>query len=205
MTDHSASNSDEDVNMDLDDEERRSVYDSPMEEGGSVGFTFGEGGSGGFGFGPGAEEDDFEQRSMAESSEYYECAQESVLIPVELYPSINLYPSKQGIANLGHHPNRYPYATSIPAQLSLLPKSRPASPLTAQAYSTTLAAPVRLLQPAMAMPLSTNASEVEKARAMHGPQCKSIPKLVMSQYGNEQGEKSMWTVCGDCGAAERAA
>jgi len=55
-----------------------------------------------------------------------------------------------------------------------------------------------------AQPLGANASEIEKARSQHGPQCKSIPKLQLSQYPDPQtGKHSMWTWCTDCGTVEK--
>ena len=64
---------------------------------------------------------------------------------------------------------------------------------------------VGILQPSASDPLQFGASEVEKARAQHGPQCKSIPKLVLSPYPDPvTGSQSMWTMCRDCGAVERS-
>ena len=91
------------------------------------------------------------------------------------------------------------------------------SPISAQPYSSTLAPPQQyassampgssgVFQPSAAGPLPIGASEIEKARASHGPQCKSIPKLVVSPYPNPlTGKQAMYTMCPDCGSCEQAA
>jgi hypothetical protein len=65
--------------------------------------------------------------------------------------------------------------------------------------------PVGIMQPSASAPLGFDATEVEKARAQHGPQCTSIPKLVLSPYPDPvTGSQSMWAMCRDCGAVERS-
>jgi hypothetical protein len=62
-----------------------------------------------------------------------------------------------------------------------------------------------LMQPTVHAPLPEGASEIDRARAQHGPQCRSIPKLVLSPYPDAvTGKQSMWTMCPDCGAVERS-
>lgn len=106
-----------------------------------------------------------------------------------------------------HYPSFTPHTN--PHHFSNLTSSgtiRPKSPLSAQAFSTSLRAPRApgLLQPTVAAPLGADATDVERARAQHGPQCRSIPKLVMSQYPDESGKRSLWSQCVDCGATERS-
>jgi hypothetical protein len=122
---------------------------------------------------------------------------------VSPYPSLTAHPNPHHFTNasssFGAHAHTHARATS---------------PFAAQAFSTTLRAPGHtsprsgahgILQPAMASALPFNATDVDKARAQHGPQCTRIPKLVLSQYPDPiTGKKSMWTVCEDCGACEPA-
>ncbi|KAI9639703.1 uncharacterized protein MKK02DRAFT_40025 [Dioszegia hungarica] len=150
-----------------------------MDDGQGANYSFGSGGSGGFGFGPGAMEDEDDEGSEGSGKPTYPC---------QPYPSLTPH------TNPNHFSNQ-PFSI------------RPKSPLSAQPYSTSLRAPRApgLLQPTSAGPLAPNANDVERARAQHGPQCRSIPKLVLSQYPDPvSGERSMWTHCGDCGAMERS-
>jgi hypothetical protein len=172
---------------------------------------------GGFGFGPGAEEDEpvesISRGRRDHSSKYLHRGQKMSFIrfPSEYYPSVSVYPSLTPHPHPSHFTNLPPYTSRTASSASSLPlaHNRPASPWSAQPYSTTLRAPIPirgLLQPALATPVSADASDIEKARAQHGSQCKSIPKLVMSLHPDPiTGEKSMWSICGDCGACEKAA
>lgn len=174
---------------------REDVSDSRSQ---GMGYAFGASGSGGFGFGPGAMEDEDDEGSETSGKgksfhDYLRClkADEVANYPFQPYPSLTPHTNPHHFSNLsGVNP-------------SLL---RPKSPLSAQAFSTTLRAPRTpgLLQPATAGPLAPGASDIERARAQHGPQCRSIPKLVLSQYPDPgTGERSLWSQCGDCGAVER--
>lgn len=139
-------------------------------------YSYAEGGSGGFGFGPGADEDELTDDDDFSSS---------------FYPSMYAHPTNA--------PN-----TAFPSSASA-----PVSPTAwnAQPYAQNLEAPkgAGLMQPAVSAPLADDATAVERARAQHGPHCTSIPKLRMSDYPNAiTGERSLWTVCQDCGAMEMA-
>lgn len=79
----------------------------------------------------------------------------------------------------------------------------PISPWSAQPYATNLPAPAGIMQPAVTV-LAEDATPTERARATHGSQCTSIPKLRMSDYPDASGERSLWAMCPDCGAMERA-
>lgn len=133
--------------------------------------------------------------SLQRKKEMMECLYPATY-PYQIYPSLTPHPNPHHFSNL--------------SQTSSL---RPKSPLSAQTYSTSLRAPSSphlgssrgLLQPTMSAPLAHNATDVERARAVHGPQCKSIPKLTLSQYPDPvTGKRSMWSQCGDCGAIERS-
>ncbi|WVR07137.1 hypothetical protein IAU60_004178 [Kwoniella sp. DSM 27419] len=203
MTDHSNSASDDDQTMDHDgDMDMDSDMNVHMAMGmsntgayahdhqeesdrGMQGYMFASGGSGGFGFGPGAEEDELEMMDDMGASTIK-----------------SSYPGNY--SSLTPHPN--PNHFSNPHYQSGQ-NIRASSPLAAQAFSTGLPAPAPrgLMQPASAGPVAFNASDVEKARNQHGPGCKSIPKLVMSDYPDPvTGNRSMWSICGDCGACEMA-
>lgn len=109
---------------------------------------------------------------------------------------MDVYPSLVPHPNPNHFSNIPPYT------------SMPTSPFSAQAFSTSLSAPAPrgLMQPSQSAALRADASDVEKARAQHGPWCKSIPRLVMSNYADPMtGQKSMYTMCQDCGMVEKAA
>ena len=101
------------------------------------------------------------------------------------------------LPSLTPHPNPHHFSHNPPKP----------SPWSAQPFSTTLRSPPArgLLQPSVSGPLGENATDVERARAQHGPGCQTIPKLVLSQYPDPvTGEKTMWTVCESCGACEPA-
>ncbi|WRT66266.1 uncharacterized protein IL334_003219 [Kwoniella shivajii] len=205
MTDHSNSASDDDQMMDQDmDNDMDNDNDCHMAMGHSGvnmhqddtsdshnrhndNYVYSSGGSGGFGFGPGAEEDELE----------YEMEMSSNRFKSSLTPHPNPH----------HFSNHYQSSLSSHHQYTSNNMNfRSTSPLAAQAFSQSLPAPSSgLLQPAYNGPLPTNASEVEKARNSHGPGCKSIPKLILSDYPDSNtGRRSMWSVCGDCGACEMA-
>ncbi|ORY34081.1 hypothetical protein BCR39DRAFT_518387 [Naematelia encephala] len=183
MADHSASASDEDQAMDMDmDGDRDEVEHDGYGPGNtSPSIRDGEalytfGGGGSGGFGFGPGAEEDEDMEEANIK--------------SMYPSLTPHPNPNHFSN---HPSHSPN-----------------SPWSAQPFTTSLrpvASPIRgVIQPSIAAPLPENASEIEKARATHGPQCKSIPKLVVSPYPDAvTGERSMWSVCQDCGAAERAA
>ncbi|WWD17401.1 hypothetical protein CI109_101842 [Kwoniella shandongensis] len=214
MTDHSNSASDDDQAMDQDmdmdgdmDMPRSSSPvgpRSPVER--CVGsYMYESGGSGGFGFGPGAEEDEMEMMDDMGSSQM-----KSAYPDLPLYPSITPHPNPNHFSNKGFqstltaHPHSHTTNPNFAAA-----SGRPTSPLAAQPFSTSLAAPGQqirgILQPTASAPLPPNATEVDKARAQHGPWCKSIPRLVLSDYPDAAtGQRSMWSICGDCGACERA-
>ena len=187
MTDHSNSASDEDQTIDRDGDVDQAMElpmfsDDPIDRQAAMGY--GAVGNGGFGFGPGAEED------------------ETVAEVMKLHPRPSHFTDTPVFLSTTHETPSSPSSPS-PAY------KRPRSPWSAQPFSTTLRAPTPvcgLLQPTLTMPVSSSASDIEKARAQHGPQCKSIPKLVMSQHPDPiTGEMSMWSICGDCGACEKAA
>ncbi|KAK4689059.1 hypothetical protein P7C73_g1053, partial [Tremellales sp. Uapishka_1] len=166
--------SDEDQNMDLDEDAVAESSDA------GAAIRFGASGSGGFGFGPGMQEDLDEEE---------EVEMEDGMGAVRAQSRTTFYPS------LTLHPNPHHFS------------QKPPGPWTAQSFSTSLKPPSSakgLLQPTVQTP-AWNANEVEKARTVHGSQCKSIPKLVLSDYPDPvTGNRSMWTVCGDCGACEMA-
>lgn len=159
-------------------------------------YSFSQGGSGGFGFGPGAEED---EEDMDLICAFLSGRKTGVLTTA--YPKLKVYPSLTNHTNPHHFSNLPPSSSSF--------TGRPKSPFSAQAFSTTLRAPSPargLMQPTINSSLPPNASEVEKARTVHGTNCKRIPKLVLSDYPDPAtGQRSMWTVCEDCGTVERAA
>lgn len=106
-----------------------------------------------------------------------------------MYPSLTPHPNPNHYLN-SHTPNASPF-------------TRASSPLSAQAFSSSLRSP-GVYQPTAAAPLAMDANAVEQARSKHGPQCKSIPKLKLSQYPDPStGKQSMWTWCPDCGSVER--
>jgi hypothetical protein len=103
----------------------------------------------------------------------------------------------------------YPNLDIYPSQHSSTFYAAPVSPQTAwsaQSFATNLAPPVSpgLMQPTASAPLGQDATPVELARSQHGPHCTSIPKLKMSDYPDPSGGRSLWAVCPDCGAMERA-
>jgi hypothetical protein len=103
----------------------------------------------------------------------------------------------------------YPNLDIYPSQHSSTFYAAPVSPQTAwsaQSFATNLAPPVSpgLMQPTASAPLGQDATPVELARSQHGPHCISIPKLKMSDYPDPSGGRSLWAVCPDCGAMERA-
>ncbi|WVQ67771.1 uncharacterized protein L199_005976 [Kwoniella botswanensis] len=205
MTDHSNSASDDDQMMDTDmDMDNDNDCHMAMGHSGinahshqeqshansTDHYVYSSGGSGGFLFGPGAEEDELEYEM--------EMMDDMGASQMKAYPSLTPHPNPHHFSNasLSSHHQHLPSNTNF----------RPTSPLAAQAFSQSLPAPRNgLLQPSYNGPLPTNASEIEKARNIHGPHCKSIPKLVMSEYPDAAtGRRSMWSVCGDCGACEMA-
>lgn len=109
-----------------------------------------------------------------------------------MYPSLTPHPNPNHYSSQ-QHPSAFGRATS---------------PLSAQAFSDSLKGPAGargIYQPASAAPLAADASEIERARSQHGPQCKSIPRLKLSQYPDPvTGKQSMWTWCPDCGSVEKA-
>lgn len=176
-------------------------------------YSFGSSGSGGFGFGPGAEEDEETEDVSSKEGELRNIKLRLWLELMSLahYPSLALYPS------LTPHPHPHHITNKIPFSSTLgFGGKRSTSPLSVQPFSSGLRGPATnsalatgarsgVFQPTISAPLGANATEVERARAVHGPQCKSIPKLKMSDYPDPAtGERSMWTVCGDCGSCERA-
>lgn len=128
----------------------------------------------------------------------------SALTMPDQYPTLALYPSLTPHPNPNHITNQ-PRSSTHHSN----PLARSTSPLSVQAFSSGLRGPSQatrgVFQPTISGPLGADATDVERARAVHGPQCKSIPKLMLSQYADPAtGEKSLWTVCGDCGSCERA-
>ena len=196
------------------------TLDSPLEaerDGCGIGrtYAYGAGGTGGFGFGPGAEEDEMmEDQATSPQSQlpgiHYSCNQADPL--VEDYPTP--YPSLTPHPNPNHFSNHVPYTNTSALNTSRSPFQtdaplafaiRPKSPLSAQTFSTALPAPrsAGLLQPALNGPLGPDATPIERARAAHGPQCKSIPKLTVSPYPDPgTGKQTMYSLCPDCGAIE---
>jgi hypothetical protein len=220
MTDHSNSASDEDQDISMDEGDcemnggtgpqivlAQSGNDNGYQNGGQTGnYSFGSGGSGGFGFGPGAEEDEEILDVSSKEGQLTLSSGRNVLADrTAHYPSLALYPS------ITPHPNPH-HITNQPAAHPGFGIARSNSPLSVQPFSSGLRSPSSMtttragvFQPTLAAPLGENASDVERARAVHGPQCKSIPKLVMSEHADPiTGQRSMWTVCGDCGSCERA-
>ncbi|WVQ99316.1 hypothetical protein IAU59_006448 [Kwoniella sp. CBS 9459] len=220
MTDHSNSASDDDQAMDQDMDMNDDVNvhmamgmsashaDTHDHHGQDNGYVFSSGGSGGFGFGPGAEEDELELEMMDDMGAG---AMKSAF--PSSYGSLTPHPNPHHFSNphyqtsLSSHPNGHLHNgnANFPAYNS----QRATSPLAAQAFSTSLPAPAGaargLMQPAYAGPVPVGANEVEKARMQHGPGCKSIPKLVLSEYPDPTtGRRSMWSLCNDCGACEMA-
>ncbi|WVQ72605.1 hypothetical protein IAR50_002163 [Cryptococcus sp. DSM 104548] len=186
VADHSTNVSDDDQAMDMDQDTDMDMADSssavgpssPVEhytQGGS--YAYETGGSGGFGFGPGAEEDGFDELEMMDDMGAKH---------TKNYPSLTPHPNPHHFSNQGAG-------------------MRGTSPLAAQAFSTGLPAPPSrgIYQPTVSGPLDANATDVDRARSSHGPWCKSIPKLIMSEYPGADGKRSMWTVCSDCGACEQ--
>lgn len=97
---------------------------------------------------------------------------------------------KQGYAQLGVYPQVTPYP--------------PYSNFGQTASYGNGAANTGLMQPSNGMALGPDASAVDRARNAHGPHCTSIPKLRMSDYPDAvTGQRSLWSVCQDCGACER--
>ncbi|KAK8864302.1 hypothetical protein IAR55_001549 [Kwoniella newhampshirensis] len=211
MTDHSNSASDDDQAMDHDmdlDMDMDGAMDmpgssspvgprSPVERcGGS--YMYESSGTGGFGFGPGAEEDEMEMMDDMGAGQMK-----------SLYPSLTPHPNPNHFSNKGYQSTltAHPHSHTTNPNFSAA-SGRPTSPLAAQPFSTSLAAPGQargIFQPSHSAPLPPNATEVDKARAQHGPWCKSIPRLVLSEYPDAvTGQRSMWSICGDCGACERA-
>lgn len=182
VADHSNNASDDDQVMDMDQDMPDSSSaigpPSPAEGYAQDSYSYGAGGSGGFGFGPGAEEDEFEMDMMDDMG----------TIQMRNYPSLTPHPNPHHFSNPGNDTNL-----------------RGTSPLAAQPFSTTLPAPPArgIFQPTVSGPLTPGASDIEKARSQHGPWCQSIPKLIMSEYPDASGRRSMWTVCSDCGACEK--
>ncbi|CAK9783759.1 hypothetical protein CC85DRAFT_306027 [Cutaneotrichosporon oleaginosum] len=107
------------------------------------------------------------------------------------YPNLDIYPATA----MDDNPSAF-----YPANVS------PQTAWSAQSFATNLAPPVSpgLMQPSPSAPLGEDATPVELARSQHGPQCTSIPKLKMSDYPDPSGGRSLWAVCPDCGAMERA-
>lgn len=142
-------------------------------------YSYAESGSAGFMFGPGADEDEMSDDTASSKG----------------YPSLDIYPPVQKT------PNAHNNATLHDTPVS------PASAWSAQPFASNLAPPPvspGLLQPTPSGPLGDDATPVELARGQHGPQCTSIPKLRMSDYPDASGERSLWAMCPDCGAMERA-
>lgn len=138
-------------------------------------YSYAEGGSGGFGFGPGADEDELTDDDDFSSS---------------FYPSMYAHPTAPSTA-----PPPSTYTSVSPTAWN------------AQSYASNLEGPkgAGLLQPTVSAPLASDATAVERARAQHGPHCTSIPQLRMADHPNAiTGERSLWTVCQDCGACEMA-
>lgn len=141
----------------------------------SANYSYSEGGSGGFFFGPGAEEDEMTDEESDKG-----------------YPNLDIYPRV----------DYFGAGSSTAASTSNSVPVTPISPWSAQPYATNLPAP-GVIQPTVAV-VSEDATPTERARATHGPQCTSIPKLRMSDYPDASGERSLWAMCPDCGAMERA-
>lgn len=139
-------------------------------------YSYAEGGSGGFGFGPGAEEDDMDSDDSPKSG----------------YAQLGVYPSTTT------HPNPHHFSNSPPFTSFQQNSGWNTNP------SSAAGAAPGLIQPASAGPLPWGANAVERARNAHGPQCTSIPKLHMSDYPDSTGSRSLWSICQDCGACERA-
>ncbi|WWC89428.1 uncharacterized protein L201_004352 [Kwoniella dendrophila CBS 6074] len=210
MTDHSNSASDDDMNMDtdmdMDNDCNMAMGNSGLnahhsnqnqhdQQSNRDNYVYSSGGSGGFLFGPGAEEDEFEYEDEMDMGATNQMKNG--------YPSLTPHPNPHHFSNhnqsLSSHSNYSKSNTNF----------RSNSPLAAQAFSQSLPGPNSskgLLQPTYNnQPLPINASEIEKARNLHGPNCKSIPKLIMSEYPDPQtGRRSMWSICNDCGACEMA-
>ena len=170
-------------------------------------YEYGMSGSGGIGFGPGAEEDG----EMIEES-LGSCNGASARVhggQKLISDSYSVYPSLTPHTNPNHFSNIAPFTSNTTLSFGNDGfAARATSPLNAQAFSTSLRGPPRagMMQPAANGPLPINASDVEKARSVHGPQCKSIPKLVISPHADPStGKQSLWSQCPDCGAIERAA
>ncbi|TYJ56992.1 hypothetical protein B9479_002271 [Cryptococcus floricola] len=183
VADHSNNASDDDQVMDMDqdmdmaDSSSAVGPSSPVDNYSQGSYAYESGGSGGFGFGPGAEEDGFDDLEMVDDmgAKY-----------TKNFPSLTPHPNPHHFSNQG---------TGM----------RGTSPLAAQAFSTGLPAPPTrgVYQPTASAPLAANATDIDRARSQHGPWCKSIPKLIMSEYPGANGKRSMWTVCSDCGACEQ--
>jgi hypothetical protein len=123
---------------------------------------------------------------------------------------LNGFPSLTPHTNPNHFSNIAPYTSNMPMSFDNPNAFRPSSPLSAQPFAQTLRAPtmmnVGLIQPALAEPVPWDASAIERARAVHGPNCKSIPKLVISPHANPStGKQSLYSMCPDCGSVEQAA
>ncbi|WVN88226.1 uncharacterized protein L203_103427 [Cryptococcus depauperatus CBS 7841] len=180
VADHSNPTSDDDQVMDMDQDmpDSSSIVGppSPLERCAQESYVYESGGSGGFGFGPGVEEDGLEMDMVDDMGSH------------KSYPSLTPHTSPNHFSNQNGNA-----------------MFRASSQLAAQPFSTGLPAPAArgIFQPTMSNPLPLNATEVEKARAQHGPWCKSIPRLIMSKYPDINGKRSMWTVCEDCGACEK--
>jgi len=139
-------------------------------------YCYAESGSGGFGFGPGAEEDEMESDDGS---------------PKTGYAELGMYPT--GVA----HPNPHHFTTTLP------PYGNQSAPASANPWNASGTA-TGLIQPSSGMALGPDASAVDRARNAHGPHCKSIPQLRMSDYPDANGARSMWSLCPDCGTCERA-
>lgn len=146
-------------------------------------YSYSASGTGGFMFGPGADEDEMSDDSEGSKG----------------YPHLDIYPSLQ------NHPNPHHFSNNTTSTYFDTPVA-PQSAWSAQPFASNLAPPVSpgLIQPTVSAPLGDDATPVERARGQHGPQCTSIPKLRMSDYADASGERSLWAMCPDCGAMERA-
>ncbi|ORX36779.1 hypothetical protein BD324DRAFT_656613 [Kockovaella imperatae] len=203
VPDHSNSASDDDIAMDQDQGMESLESPNEMDRDGcgiAMGrnYAYESGGSGGFGFGPGAEEDDvMEEASSGHSTNY-----------PTVYPSLTPHPNPNHFSNLPPYTNSASFNTyTAPPENAVSFTVRPKSPLSAQAFSTTLAPPSRsagLLQPTINAPLGPDATAIERVRAAHGPQCKSIPRLTVSPYPDPiTGSQTMYSMCPDCGTIEK--
>lgn len=177
---HSASASDSDrmdndMDFDMDDTSDAGAAREPTIVDPQYQYSYSEGGSGGFGFGPGADEDELS-------------SDDGKGVP-SLYPSLTPHPNPHHFSNA---------ATGAWA-------AQTTAAAAAAAPRTSWMTRAGLIQPTPAMPLGPDATAVDHARNQHGPGCTSIPKLRMSDYPDPAtGTRSLWAVCQDCGAVERA-